>query len=208
MYIQWFVKGIAGRDESQDGPELSWSEAKRLLADGHGITSNWWRNKPKQRISPHEVDAILNERNLDRHLHDYQNYGQQSPFISLASGSVERDTLVSQNFVYSAVTTALDFATDAWARPGALFYGWVPVALNPAVSLSTVAEEVRELNVYQRWSPFQLEGEVTAKIHIPSNQIKKVEWWDGSSKRDHQFDEFENPRFVDPRPITNVREHF
>jgi hypothetical protein len=208
MYIQWFVKGIAGQADSNSGTALTWPQAKQLLSGGHGIDSNWWRNKPNRLITPSEIDAILTEHNLDRHVHDYQNYGQQTPFISVASGCVERDTLMSQNFVYSAVTTALDFATDAWSRPGALFYGWLPVALNPAVPISAVAEEIRDLNVYHRWSPFQLEGEVTAKVHIPSNQIKAVEWWDGNADPNKPVDRFENPSFIEPTPITNVREHF
>ena len=208
MYVQWFVKGIAGRNDTDAGAALTWSEAKQMLSGGHGILSNWWRNKPSGTIQPHEVEAILTEHNLDRHIHDYQNYGPQTPFISLASGCVERATLVSQNFVYSAVTTALHFATDDWLHPGALFYGWIPVALNAAVPLSAVAEEIRDLNVYRRWSPFQLEGEITAKVYIPANQIKAVEWWDGKSDPQNLSARFENPGFIEPRPITNVREHF
>lgn len=208
MYIQWFVKGIAGRGDQSAGSALTWGKACHMLATGHGLLSNWWRNKPGSRISPQEVDQILNDFNLHRHVHDYQNYGDQTPFISLASGCVERDSMVQRNYVYSAIDTALDFATDAWARPGALFFGWVPVALNPAVRLAGVAESIRDLNVYHRWSPFQLEGEIAAKVHLPSNQIERVEWWDGSQNRHAPVQRFDNPRFVAPDPITNVREHF
>ena len=208
MYVQWFVKGIAGQRDSDFGSALTWSEAQQMLSGGRGIVSNWWRNKASCTVSPSEIEAILTEHNLNRHIHDYASYGQQSPFISLAAGGVERNTMLSENFVYSAVTTALNFATDAWAQPGVLFFGWVPVALNPAVGLAAVAEEVRNLNVYQRWSLFQLEGEVTAKIHIPANQIKAIEWWDGISDRLNPICRFDNPGFLEPNPITNVREHF
>src|ERR1700734_2237713 len=128
MYVQWFVKGIAERNNSDSGLAFSWTEAQQTLSGGHGIVSNWWRGKPGRQITPQEIDAILTEYNLDRHIHDYQNYGRETPFISVASGCVERNVLVSQNFVYSAVTTALAFATSDWLHPGALFYGWIPVA--------------------------------------------------------------------------------
>jgi len=110
--------------------------------------------------------------------------------------------------MHSAVTTALRFATDHWDHPGTLFFGWLPAALNPAVSIGAVAEEVRNLNVYHRWSPFQLEGELTAKIAIPANQIMRLEWWDGAADPQNPCESFLNPGFVEPRPITNVREHF
>lgn len=203
MYIQWFVKGISGEPGA-----LDWQTAQDLLTNAHGIQCNWWRNKPGRTITTAEIDAVLTDNNLDRHVHDYVNFGSQTPFISVASGCVERDTLLSQNHVYSAVTTALDFATDAGRHPGALFYGWILVALNPAVRLSAVAEEIRDLNVYRRWSPFQLEGEITAKVHIPANQIEMVEWWDGGNGRTTLAGSFSNPGFVAPTPITNVRDRF
>lgn len=203
MYIQHFVKGISG-----DTGAIDWRTAKDLLRNAHGIHSNWWRNIPGGTITPAQIDAVLTDINLDRHVHDYMSFGAQTPFISVASGCVERDTLLSQNHVYSALTTALDFATDAGRHPGALFFGWILVALNPAVRLSAVAEEIRDLNVYHRWSPFQLEGEITAKIHIPANQIEYIEWWDGRNGRTKLMDSFQNPGFVKPDPVTNIRNRF
>jgi hypothetical protein len=206
MYVQWGIKGIAGTTTENSTNALTKDEAFGLVRSGEGIVSNWWRNKGT--ILANEVPTVLTERNLDRHLHDYANFGQQSPFISVASGCVERDSLLRRNTVHSAVDTALLFATDAWARPGALFYCWIPVGLNPAVEVSAVAEAVRDLNVYHRWSPFQLEGEITAKVQIPANQIRRVEWWDGAERTDEAVDTFINPRFVDPAPITNLRDLF
>ena len=134
--------------------------------------------------------------------------GSETPFISLSSGSVERDALVKQNFVYSALDTALMFATQDWTRPGALFYLWVPVSYQRAVSLSAVAEPVRDLNIYQRWSPYQLEGEITAKVGIPANQIEKVEWWDEGYSRQNAQHIWPNPNYVDPEPLSNIRKLF
>jgi hypothetical protein len=207
MYVQWFVKGIAGQTTSR-GPHLREQEAYDMALRGHGIVSNWWRNTPTRTIHPDKTLAVLTEHNLDRHLHDYHTFGPETPFISLASGCVERDTITQQNAIYSAVDTALEFATDAGARPGALFYGWVIVGLNPAVKLAAVAESVRDLNVYHRWSPFQLEGEITAKIHIPANQIQRVEWWDTRIDPSSPSGFRDNPLFTAPTPILNVREHF
>jgi hypothetical protein len=132
MYIQWCVKGIAGTD-SPASPALTKSDAFKLVSSGTGIISNWWRGKKV--IAPHEVAIIMTDYNLDRHLHDYANYGQKSPFISLACGCTERDRLRQSNNIHSAIDTALQFATDFWKHPGALFYCWTTVGLNPAVKI-------------------------------------------------------------------------
>ncbi|MGN6209413.1 MAG: hypothetical protein ACTHND_11935 [Asticcacaulis sp.] len=209
MYIQWFVKGISSAGPGGQGV-FTWADAKGLILAGHGIVSNWWRNKPGNRISPPEIEAVLTSDNLNRHVHDYASFGSLSPFISVASGCVERDALLGRNNVYSAIDTALAFATEDGRHPGALFYGWLPVGLNPAVELSAVGESIRDLNVYHRWSPFQLEGEITAKINIPANQIEKVEWWDLSvtGHQDTPVDVCNNSRFVAPTPLLNARELF
>ena len=140
MYIQRCVKGIVGtHGVRSDG--ISQAEAIAIVSQGVGIQSNWWRKVGT--ITPPMIEDVLTEANLDRHLHDYDTFGGDTPFISLACGAVERDALVQQNFVYSARDTALMFATDDWARPGALFYLWVPVSYHRAVALSAVAEPVR-----------------------------------------------------------------
>ena len=204
MYIQRCVKGIIG--EIIGGNGISQADAQGAATLGHGIRSNWWRKK--NIITPQMIENVLTEVNLDRHLHDYDAFSEDTPFISLACGAVERDALVQQNFVYSARDTALMFATDDWARPGALFYIWVPVSYHRAVGLSAVAEPVRDLTIYQRWSPYQLEGEITAKIGIPANQIEKVEWWDGSFSKRSPEHEWPNPNFVEPTPLSNIRDLF
>jgi hypothetical protein len=208
MYIQRFVKGIAGAKDPSDPVGLAKGVAYDLVLSGAGILSNFWRNHPLDRITPSEIEDILTDHNLDRHLHDYEVYGPETPFISLAAGCVERDAIAFQNYAHSAVDTALGFATEYWDRPGALFFGWVLVSLNPAVEISSVAESVRDLNVYHRWSPWQTEGEITAKIHIPANQIERVEWWDGNLDMANPQEIFANPSYVAPTPILNLREAF
>lgn len=199
MYVQWFAKGISGQYVSK-------ADAWAMVASGEGILSNWWRAQGS--ITPAQVQQVLTETNLDRHLHAYASYGGTTPFISVASGCVERDALLQRNWIYSAVDTALEFATDAGAHAGAVFYGWTIVGLNPAVPLGGVSESVRELNVYRRWSPYQLEGEITAKVHIPANQIERVEWWDPALSLLSAQDTYDNPDFESPEPITNLRDLF
>jgi hypothetical protein len=205
MYIQRCVKGITGR-LNDEVAGITQSVAQNMATQGHGISSNWWRKLGT--IRPHQIEDVLTETNLDRHLHDYENFGDDTPFISLACGAVERDTLVQRNFVYSARDTALMFATKDWTRPGALFYVWVPVSYHRAVAISAVSEPVRDLNIYQRWSPYQLEGELTAKVHIPANQIEKVEWWDGNLDKARPQNVWSNPNYAEPTPLSNIRDLF
>ena len=207
MYVQWFVKGISSTNDAGD-PILSKSRAYNLVDSGNGIISNWWRTRPTGGISPADVQRELTAYNLDRHVHDYDSYGPETPFISVAAGCVERDLDAAENNIYSAVDVALEFATARLTRPGALFIGWLPVALNPAVEIRSVADAIRDLNVYHRWSSFQLEGEITAKVNIPANQIKTVEWWDPSFSKDIPADTHQNLGYVAPTPILNHREYF
>jgi hypothetical protein len=205
MYIQMCVKGIAGSIEPTEH-RLTWDEACDLITSRRGILSNWWRTEGV--ISPPQIAEVLNETALNRHLHDYDRFRDQTPFISLACGAVERDSVARRNFLYSAIDTALLFATGGWARPGVLFYCWVPTALNKAVELQAVAEPVRDLLTYRTWSPYQLEGELAAKVNIPANQIERVEWWDGAQNPRACVRTFENPDYVGPDAVTNLRDLF
>lgn len=204
MYLQRCVKGIVGELHGGDG--LTQHDAEQIILASEGLRSNWWRQKGK--ITYPEIELELTDHNLDRHLHDYARFGPQTPFISLACGSVERDAIARTNYTYSAIDTALMFATEDWLRSGALFYCWVPTSHNKVVSVASVAEPVRDLNIYRRWSPYQLEGEITAKIGIPANQIEKVEWWDPNYSKQRPRKTVDNPNFVDPSPLSNIRDLF
>lgn len=195
MIVQKCVKGING---------ISKAEAFDIVSSQRGILSNWWRTKGS--ITPTEIAAVLTDINLDRHLHQYDLYGQVTPFISLSCGSV----VWSEHSIdeYSAIDTALGFATDWNTSSGAVFYCWVEVAMNPSVEVVHLAEEVRNLNTYRRWSPFIDEGEVTAKVHIPSNQIERVEFWDPTVDTTAPTDVFPNPSYVNPQKVSNVRDYF
>ena len=196
--MQRCVKGIGGDSISEE-------EAKAVVTEARGIWSNWLRCR--KRVSGADIRDVLTERNLDEHLHNYKQYGKCSPFISLTCGAVGREAWVQKNTAYSAVDTALAFATDNGKRPGALFYLWVPVAHNAVVPLASVAEPVRDLNIYQDWSPYQLEGEVTAKIHIAASQIECVEWWCHQDLSKRSWIKT-NRDYVAPDRVTNIRGYF
>jgi hypothetical protein len=215
MFAQNCVKGIRGRlDKEERTAGLSPDEAIALVRDGHGIHCNWWRRV--HQISPNEIRQKLTASNLDHHINNYANFRTDTPFLSLAAGCVERDTFYRTNRIYPAQDTALSFATDNGMRHGFLFYCWVIVGLKPAVSIESVAEEVRELNSYRSWSAFQLEGELTAKIYIPANQIQRIEWWapngQGTLLRQTSPPDWDpayvNPRYNPPSDISNIRELF
>jgi hypothetical protein len=215
MFVQWCVKGIRGRLEGEpEDSGLTADEAISIVRDGHGILCNWWRRVG--RISPFQVREKLTATNLSLHINNYPFFSAETPFISLAAGCVARDVLYRTNRVYPADDTALAFATENGVRPGFLFYCWVIVGLNPAVSIEAVAEEVRELNSYRSWSAYQLEGELTAKIQVNANQIHRVEWWEPEGSGQLQLrsrppewnPSYLNPRFAPPSSVSNIRELF
>ena len=99
MIIQRALKGIANLTEQ---------DAKATMEVG--ILCNWWRNigtMPQVEI-PHR----LAERNLDWHQNHYNTpdpleagevFSKHTPFISLTSGTVERNEALRRNFIRSAI---------------------------------------------------------------------------------------------------------
>ena len=213
MFIQWCIKGIA---QSSNGLEGIDDTMANKMINGDGIQSNWLRSllpSLTSKISPVDLPAEIQQRltagNLDRHIHDYENYKKDTPFISMTAGCVERDVALRLNRIHEAQDVALRFATDWGSHPGYLFYCWVVVGLKPAVTVASVAEEVRELNTYLSWSDYQLEGEVTAKIYVPASQILKWERWeiDENGEVNAKFsEEGKNLRFDEPAIVSNLRE--
>jgi hypothetical protein len=215
MFVQWCVKGIRGRLDSEPADfGLTPNEAIELVRDGHGIQCNWWRRVVT--IKAPEVRQKLTSANLDLHINHYNSIRSDTPFISLSAGCVERDVFFRTNRIVPAENTALAFATRNGAAPGFLFYCWVIVGLKPAVSIESVVEEVRELNSYRSWSDYQLEGELTAKIQVQSNHIQRVEWWQpGANGQLSQktlapdwSPAYFNLRFNPPSEVSNIRELF
>jgi hypothetical protein len=215
MFVQWCIKGVRGRRTGEPSDVgLTPDEAIELVRDGHGIKCNWWRRV--HTIATSEISQKLTSTNLDLHVNNYNSISNDTPFISLTAGCVERDVFYRTNRIVPAEDTALMFATDNGTVEGFLFYCWVIVGLKPAVSIGAVAEEVRELNSYRSWSGYQLEGELTAKIYVPSNQIEKIEWWapgsDGHLTKQTGTPEWNpaylNTTFNPPSDVSNIRELF
>jgi hypothetical protein len=208
MFIQWCVKGVRSRLSNEDpAVGIDDIQARAIIDNGDGILCNWWRSA--RTISPAKRRDKLTQANLDRHIHDYDRFKNETPFISLTAGCVERDAALRLNRIREAQDVALRFATDWGKRDGYLFYCWVVVGLKPAVSVEGVAEEVRELNTYLSYSDFQLEGEVTVKINVPANQIHRCERWtvDGQGKVSDTFMwQHRNRRFDTPALVSNIRD--
>ncbi|MET8123448.1 hypothetical protein [Micromonospora sp. NPDC005189] len=206
MIVQWCIKGMhLGSDR----------EAQRILRDPGGLVSNWWRDVGT--IRPDDIREKLTEVNLDMHVNHFDDpdpvsgrkFSEVTPFISLAAGVVERDKVARTNFVHTAQRTALWFGTGFGRRPTAyLFTCWVMLGTRSAVEIEHIAEEIRDLNTYRRYSDFQTEGEVTAKISVPGNQIKECKkWeWDQTAKKFSVTGRWMNPQFVPPDALSNIRE--
>lgn len=210
MYVQTAIKGMRHMDMDR---------ARHAIA-GAGLQCNWWRRAGT--IEPTEIDQRLSSANLDLHVNSYDQvdpvtgrpFCDGTPFISLAAGTVSRDAFLKTNFIHPAHQTALRFASDFGRHQGEcyLFYCWVIVGLQPAVEVMPLAEEVRELNSYRRYSAFQLEGEIAAKVWIPSRQIHRFERYEvhpshrGTTIR--HVDTELNSHFVDPQNVVNIREAF
>jgi hypothetical protein len=207
MIVQWCVKGLSlGSDAA----------ARGIIDEAQGLTCGWWRDSVD--IDPAEAARKLTLGNLDLHVNHFTEpdpatgrpFNEVSPFISLSAGVVERDAVARTNYVRRARRTALYFGTDfGRQRTAYLYVCWVILAPRRAVELQYVAEEVRDLNTYRRYSAFQPEGEILAKIEVPDNHIQGYEKWERQGGRRgvyRRVDTYPNPRFVHPQRLTNVRE--
>jgi hypothetical protein len=160
MMIHQVYKGICGM-----GPD----EAETRLRE-RGIASRWWNRG----VGPDEILAQLTETALMRHLNDYDAFGPTTPFISTTAGSVVRDANGQVNVIETAEYVATDFATDGFTSDGWVFSGYVFTLGRKAVRQQPFAEEVRELNIYTGYLPFQPEGELVAKFHLPAVQLEEA----------------------------------
>jgi hypothetical protein len=182
MIIQWCCKGLAKLDKAT---------VIEILGSPVGLMCQDWLAHERARRPFPITRAMqrLTEANLRRHVNDFSGldprtgrpFCKVTPFISLSAGCVDRVVRKKTNRTYRAVGTALSFATIDYtdpARPpcpGWVFYCYVVVGSNPAVRIPTVAEEVRELNHSRAFSGWYWQGEVVAKLNVPSTQILGAE---------------------------------
>jgi hypothetical protein len=209
VFVQDCIKGMHG---------ITLNEARAIMTM-RGLTCAWWRDVGH--ISPVEIDQRLTDWELDLHLHWFDEkhptrgglVKRQTPFISLTAGQVERDKYEAENATYPAHMVALDFATDFGKLVGDcfLFYCWVMVGMRPNVPIRHLAEEVRELNTYTRYSPYHWEGEIVAKIDVPVCQIEKFEHYEYSEDRYGLAEprligiHHNTKNYIDPHEVTNYR---
>lgn len=209
MIIQQVIKGLNDLTDTQV------DEIFEL-----GILCNWWRTLGH--LPQDQVPQRLTERNLSWHQNAYaksdplqQNmpFSRNTPFISTTAGTVARDTANRTNTLTPAWKTALYFATDRWTKDGWLFYCYLFLIGKPAPLIEAFSEELRELNVYTGFSPFYLEGEITAKLVIPTAQIERADFWSLSDARSSMANgslpaparSRVNPHFVKPEDYNNLR---
>lgn len=206
MIVQWCVKGVSLPDDES---------AREIIDSDRGLVCSWWRTV--HRISPPGIRTKLTLGDLDRHVNHFTStdpasgkpFCDMSPFISLSAGTIERDAAAQTNHVHRARRTALWFGTQFGALDTAyLFTCWILLAPRSAVGVEAVAEEVRDLNTYRRYSAFQTEGEVLAKIIVPANQIRDCQKWTWNRKARSLLRvwSYPNDRFTKPEILTNVRE--
>lgn len=207
MIIQWCIKGIhlSGGD----------AEADDILRSPNGLMSAWVRNTKSVPFSA--IPPKLTRDNLNRHVNHFTAidpstgvpYQNNSPFISLSAGTIERDRVAQTNLVHRARWRALQFGLDFGRQNVAYLYTcWVLLAPRPSPDIEGVAEEIRDLNTYRQYSEYQCEGEVTAKLRIPTNQIKCYQkWtWDRPARTLTPSQPVSNPAFLPPELLSNVRE--
>jgi hypothetical protein len=186
-----------------------------------GIICNWWRTQGH--LPQNEVPDRLTEQNLDWHQNSFAKpdpsqgnapFYKNTPFISTTAGTVERDTVNRTNMLTPAWKSALYFATDRWTTDGWLLYCHLFLIGKRSVSMEAFSEELRELNIYTNFSPFYLEGEITAKLVIPTAQIERADFWDLSAAKaaiaagslPAPSKTLPNSYYVKPEKYNNLRE--
>jgi len=218
MYFQKVLKGIKG---------LSPQDATAMVKD-KGIHCNWWRRQGS--ISAADISGQLTENNVLCHLDHYNDplpathaqysasekltYGDISPFISATAGAVQRFSSPGFNICFPAYMTALQFATANFTTRGFIFYAYLITLGKKAIPLVQFAEEVRELQLYHHYVPYHREGEIVAKVVIPSAQIQKAEEVDGpaairdlrSGKLPTPLQTIHNVSYAAPDKYSNIRE--
>ncbi len=197
MLIQWCLKGIPERGGFND------AKVKNVLA-AEGLTSSWLRATTRT-IGGFVSDAhsALSQTALNSHVNSFATVAGSTPYISLSAGCRELDPSATSTVTYTALDTALSFATDDGQCNGYVFDLWVLVSPKAAAELPGFAEEIRELNLFSQYAVFHDEGEIAAKLFVPARQIKSVEKFDGNL---NSLRKDANSNFVSPERISNVLE--
>ena len=175
MFFQHILKGI---------PEIEVKEVERIFAKT-GLRCNWWLRTGS--ITSEQIKAKLNSDNLYRHLEHYQEvppggerpFWKDTPFISTTAGTAVEDIEAKKLYIHDAFFEAAKWATKIFESDGWIFYGYVYVLGKPSIELQEFAEEVRNFHLYARFLRNRREGEITAKIEIPSVRLRCAELYHG-----------------------------
>ncbi len=181
MIIQRVIRGVAGIDQAQ---------AQQALNDR--ILSNLCRSKGPLTYST--IAEVLVDRNVEWHQDHFrdpdplytnppnESFCLHTPFISTTAGTIERRK--GKNVTRTAFDIALRFATDGFRQSGYLFYCDLFVIGRPAAPIPAFSEELRELNVNPRYTVYQVEGEILAKLFIPAVQIERADYFEVNDVKD------------------------
>jgi hypothetical protein len=209
MFFQYVLKGIHGIDRGQ---------AEEIMSKT-GIQCNWLRSG---KASAEAIGSKLTEENLMWHLSRYEDidpgtgrpFFEATPFISTSAGTVVDDFRRRRIYIRDAFFRAAVFATDRFRSDGWILHGYVYTLGRPSIELQEFAEEVRDLHVHTRWLKYRFEGEITAKMEIPSARLHCARLYQGPDlraqlrrKEDPQpVDTIENDHYCPPERFTNIRE--
>ncbi|MCM2472348.1 hypothetical protein HGO38_02525 [Rhizobium sp. CG5] len=198
MLIQNCLKGIVERQNS-------FSDIQAISAlQSEGLSASWLRaQRTRMSAFAGSSHSVLSQNALDAHVNGFGKAKSRTPYFSLSAGCVELDPATKMTTAYSALQTALEFATEGGSTSGYVFRLWVLVSPKPAPELPGFAEEVRELNLFRQYAVYHYEGEVAAKLFIPARQIEWVDKFDASLSRLWRQ---RNPNFVKPERVSNVLE--
>lgn len=198
MHIQWCLKGI------RESADFGDAQARALLSTG--LKSNWLRNNSTIAFDPGMTAAqdALEPTALFNHVHDYETFGANTPYISLAAG-IRRSDGGHGLQEFRAWETALGFATNGPTGAGYVYRVWTIVAPKPSPRLMGISDELRDLNQFWDYAYYNYEGEIAAKLLIPARQIH---WVAKVSFPATQLWIDVNSEVVAPESITNLKLEF
>jgi hypothetical protein len=178
VLIQWCLKGIRQTKTFSDSQAADVLRSKGL-ASAHIFTDP---NPYTRSAAFADAHAALSTTALDDHVNNFSLVAAQTPYISLGAGCRTIDPVTGAARTHSALDTAIDFATGAvWGAattPGYVFKMWLIVTPKPAPALPGYGEEVRDLNIFEKYTIFHTEGEIAGKLVVPHRQIASVTKYD------------------------------
>lgn len=205
MQINWCHKGISEQTGFGDAEALA-------VLSSTGILSRWMVNQAALSIGSANavVQNSLSLSKLDNHVNHYASGGLNSPYISLAAGCYEYGGPTAPPVLRSGIAQASRFATRNGRYSGYIFKCWVVTAPKISADLPGMADEVRDLNLFNDFYSFHRQGEITAKIYVPRRQVLSVAKIDATGNGiplgAAGLTAVHNPDFAPPERVSNLIE--